>query len=88
MENFLERIHYSRCHSEHSLFRGMCVAQSVKRPTLDFGSGHDLTVCGIIEPGVELCANSAEPAWDSLSPPLSLPLPSWHACTLTLSQNK
>ena len=33
------------------LCRGARVAQSVKRPTLDFGSGHDLTVCGF-EPRV------------------------------------
>ena len=46
-------------------------AQSVKRLTLGFGSGHDLTVCGF-EPRVGLCADSSEPAWDCL--PLSLPL--------------
>ena len=40
----------------------------VKRPTLDLGSGHDLVVCGI-EPRVGLCADSAEPVWDSLSAP-------------------
>ena len=39
---------------------------SVKRQTLDFGSGHDLTVCEI-EPHIGLCADSVEPAWDSLS---------------------
>ena len=38
------------------------------------GSGHDLTVCEI-EPLIGLCEDSAEPAWDSLSPPLSLCLP-------------
>ena len=43
------------------------MAQSVKRPTLDFGSGHDLVVCEI-EPWVGLSADSVEPAWDSLSP--------------------
>ena len=46
------------------------MAQLVKRLTLDFGSGHDLTVHGF-EPRVGLCADSAEPAWESLS--LSLP---------------
>ena len=56
------------------LYRGAWVAQSVKRPTLDFGSGHDLRVHGI-EPRVELCDDSAQPALDSLSPFLSLPLP-------------
>ena len=49
------------------------MAQLVKHPTLDFGSGHDLAVRGI-EPHVGLQADSAEPAWDSLS--------------LSLSQNK
>ena len=48
-------------------------AQTVKRPTLGFGSGHDLTVLGF-EPRIGLCADSAEPAWDSL-PTLSLPSP-------------
>ena len=43
--------------------RGTWVAQSVKRPTLGFGSGHDLTVCGFEPRG----ADSVEPAWDSLS---------------------
>ena len=54
--------------------RGTCVAQSVKRVTLGLGSGHDLTVHET-EPRVGLCADSVEPAWDSLSFPLSLPLP-------------
>ena len=46
--------------------RDTWVAQSVKCPALDFGSGHDPTV-GEIEPCIGLCADSAEPAWDSLS---------------------
>ena len=41
------------------------VAQLVKCPTLDFGSGHDRIVRKV-EPHVELCADSAEPAWYSL----------------------
>ena len=45
--------------------RSAWVAQSVKRLTLDFGSGHDFAVCGI-EPHVRLCADSMEPAWNSL----------------------
>ena len=46
--------------------------KSVKgRPTLDFGSGYDLMVCGI-EPCIGLCVDGVEPACDSL--PLSLPL--------------
>ena len=48
------------------------MAQSVKCPTLGFGSGHDLTVHGF-KPHFRLCAGSAEPAWDSLFLPLSLP---------------
>ena len=53
---------------------GAWVAQSVERPTLDFGSGHDLMVRGM-EPCVWLCADSVEPAWDSPSPSLSAPPP-------------
>ena len=50
------------------------MAQSVKHPTLGFGSGHDLTVCGF-KPHVGLHTDSAGPAWDSLSLSLSLSLP-------------
>ena len=46
---------------------GVWVAQSVMCPTLDFGSGHDLTVHET-EPRVGLCADRAEPPSDSLSP--------------------
>ena len=55
--------------------QGVHEAQSVKRPALDFGSGHGLTV-GEFEPHIWLCPDSTEPAWDalSLSFPLSLPL--------------
>ena len=50
---------------------GAWVAQLVKCPTLDFGSGHDLTVCGI-EPYVCLHTDDARSTSDSLSlcPPL------------------
>ena len=48
--------------------------QSAKRPTLGFGSGHDLTVREF-KPHIGLCADSAESAWDSLSPPLPHLLP-------------
>ena len=48
--------------------RGAWVAQSGERPAPDFGSGREL------EPRVGLCADSAEPAWDSLSPPSASPL--------------
>ena len=59
------------------------VAQLVERPTLGFSSGHDLTVCEF-EPCIGLCADSAEPAWDSLSPSLSAS--SLLACSLSLSK--
>ena len=62
---------------------GFQVARSDKPQTLDFGSGHDFMVHET-EPFIRLCANSAEPTWDSLSLLLSLPL----ACLLSLSQNK
>ena len=45
---------------------GAWVAQSLKRLTLDFGSGHDFMVHEF-ESCVGLCAVSVEPAWDSLS---------------------
>ena len=61
------------------------MAQSVNRLTLDFGSGHDVTVPET-EPRVGLCAESTEPAWDSQSVSLSLPVP--HSLSLTLSQNE
>ena len=48
-------------------------AQSVKCLTLGFGSGHDLRVCEF-EPCIRLHDDSVEPAWDSLSPSLLLPL--------------
>ena len=43
------------------------MAQSIKCATLDIGSGHDLAVCKI-KPCVRM-----EPAWDSPSPPFSVP---------------
>ena len=55
------------------------MAQSVKCPTLDLGSGHDLMVREF-ELCVGLCADSVEPAGDSLS----LPLP--RALFLSLSK--
>ena len=65
--------------------RGVWVAQSIKCLTLDFGSGHDLTVCGFW-PCVGLYANSAKPAWDSLS--LSLSVPPSPPLMLSISQNR
>ena len=48
---------------------GTWVAQLVKRPTLDFHLGHDLTV-GEFKPRIGLHTDSMEPAWDSVSPSL------------------
>ena len=50
------------------------MAQLVKRLTLDFGSGHDLTVHEF-EPRARLCANGVEAAWDCLC----------HSCTFSVS---
>ena len=60
-------------------------AQSVKHPTCDFSSRHDVVVCEF-EPHVRLCAGHMEPAWDSVSLPLSLPLPC--LSPLSFSQSK
>ena len=60
------------------------VAQSVKRPTLDFGSGHNLTVHEF-EPRTGLCADSGEPVWDAVSPGLSAPPPPPLMLMLSLS---
>ena len=49
--------------------QGTWVAHLVKHLTFDLSSGHDLTVPEI-EPCIRLCADSTEPAWDSLSPSL------------------
>ena len=54
-------------------------------PILDFGSGHDLAVREF-EPRIGLRADSAEPAWDSLSP--SLLAPPLLACSLALKTNE
>ena len=61
------------------------MAQLVKRPTLGFCSGHDLTVCEF-EPHVGLHTDCMEPAWDSLPPSLSAPPLLAHS--LSHSQNK
>ena len=61
---------------------GAWVAQLVKHPTLVISSGHDLTVCEF-EPCVGLCADSSEPARNSLSL-FSLSLP----CLCSLSVSK
>ena len=54
------------------------VAQSLKRLTLGFGSGHDLTVPGSIVLG----SDTVEPAWDS--PSLSAPPLLTHSLSLSL----
>ena len=62
------------------------MAQSVKRLTLGFSSGHDLMVRGF-KALSGFCTDSMEPAWDSLSPSLSLslcPAPA-HMCVCSLS---
>ena len=58
------------------------MAQSI-RP--DFGSGHELTVCGI-EPHVGLCAGGMEPAWDFFLPPLSAPPPLMLSLSLKINK--
>ena len=65
------------------IFRGAWMAQLVKCLTLGFGSGHDLTVREF-EPCIGFCVVSAKPAWDSLSPCLSLHLS--HLLSLSLSK--
>ena len=52
--------------------------------TLDFGSGHDLTVREF-ETHFRLCADSVKPAWDSRSPSLSAPLMLVLSLSLSLS---
>ena len=54
------------------LLMGCLVAQSIECLTLEFSSGHDLTVLGI-EPPMGLCVELEEPAWDSFSPTLPAP---------------
>ena len=60
------------------------MAQSVRRPAHDFGSGHDLTVRGFKPTSGSTL--SEEPAWDSVSPSLlARPL---LVLSRSLSQNK
>ena len=63
------------------------MVQLVKHLTLDFGSGHDLTVHGI-KPLVRLCADSMESSWNSLSPSVSAPplLSLLHSLSLSLKK--
>ena len=57
--------------------RGTWVAQSVKHPTLDFGSGQDLKV-PMIEPCIGPCAGRGSEAQSSIFHPRTLAL--LHAC--------
>ena len=68
---------------QNSVYKGTRVAQSVDCPIPDFNSGHDLTVHGLT-PCIVLCADNAEPAWDSLFPCLPLS----HSCNLSLKIDK
>ena len=52
---------------------------------LHLSSGHDLMIHEI-KPRVRLCANSTEPVWDSLSLPISLPLP--HSISIKINNLK
>ena len=65
------------------------MVQWVKSLCFGMGSGHDLMVCET-EPHIGLCADSVEPACDSVSLSLSAPPPlvCARALSLSLSQNK
>ena len=68
--------------------RGAWMAKSVKHPTFDFSSGHDLPVCEF-KPRVRLCADTVEPAWDlSLSPSLCSSPTRAHELSLSLCLSK
>ena len=60
------------------------MAPLVMRLTLDFSAGRDLAVREI-EPRVRLCVDGTEPAWDSLSSPLSAPTALTPVLSLSLS---
>ena len=62
--------------------RGARMAQSVKRPTLDFGSCHDLMIREF-KPHIGLCVDSVDPGCGSNSLSLSLSAPP--TCVLSLS---
>ena len=53
------------------------MAQSIKRPTLGFGLGHDLTVCELVSlsPTRVRWQWDSLLVWDSLPPSLSAPPP-------------
>ena len=85
ISNHDNRARKTKCKSSKA--QGAWMVQSVEHLTLDFGSGHDLTVCGF-EPHIGPWADSAEPAWDSLSPSLSLSAPPPLAPSLSLKIKK
>ena len=72
VRSFFRRDGGQRTTPSKQLPGGTWVAQLVKCLTLDFGSGHDLTIREF-EPQIVLCTKSVEPNWDSLSPSLSDP---------------
>ena len=84
---FFLRIMFSntsiKAHKKKKEKRSAWVAQLVKHPSFDFGSGHYHMVVET-ESRIELWAENAELAWGSL--PLSLPFPCAHM--LSLPQNK
>ena len=63
------------------------MTQSVKCPTFGFGSSHDLMVHEF-EPCIRLCTDSAEPASDSLPPPVYAPPLLTHSFSLKIKLNK
>ena len=67
------------------------MAQSVKRPTLDFGSGHDLLVLEMeTEPEPRVggaVVSTLQSLLGIVSLPLSLPLPCLSTCLCILSLN-
>ena len=63
------------------------MVQLIKHPTLDLGLGHDLTACEF-KPLTGLCADGAEPAWDSVSPSLCPSLTCMCSLSLSLKINK
>ena len=67
--------------------KGAWMAQLAKHPIFDFSLGLDLMVREI-KPYITLHAERVEPTWDSLSLPLSLPLPCLHSLNKQLSRLK
>ena len=83
----MARIQQGSCPYKERRLGGTRKGQLVNGLTLDFSSSNDLTVREI-EPHVRLCADSTEPAWDSLSPSPSLLLSCSHILFLSLQINK